>query len=108
MSAHTQGSPWVDGGLTGVEVITGGPLRLIMSGGFVVAFLPCWLDDEANAEEARANSRLIAAAPDMLAALQALSDALPSDEYMRAQGQIPGPGLVAMRAAIAKATGAAS
>jgi hypothetical protein len=53
------------------------------------------------------DAQLIAAAPQMLAALQALSDALPSDEYMRAQGQEPGPGLVAMRAAIAAATGSA-
>jgi hypothetical protein len=63
--------------------------------------------DHIDATECDANARLIAAAPLMLAALQALSDALPSDEYMRAQGQEPGPGLVAMREAIAAATVAA-
>lgn len=52
-----------------------------------------------------ADARLIAAAPELLKALQTLSDSLPSDEYMRAQGREPGPGLVMMRAAIAKATG---
>lgn len=35
--------------------------------------------------------------------LQALSDALPSDEFMRAQGDVPGPLLVRMRAALARA-----
>jgi hypothetical protein len=58
--------------------------------------------------ENEANARLIAAAPDLLEALQALSDLLPSDEFMRTQGKEPGPGLVMMRAAIAKATGSAS
>ena len=96
MSAHTQGSPWVDGGLTGVEVITGGPLRLIMSGGFVVAFLPCWLDDEA--EEARANARLIASAPELLEALSRLLSAVEADDI--------GPGHIEdARAAIARARG---
>lgn len=55
-----------------------------------------------------ADARLIAAAPDLLAALIALSDALPSDQHMReVEGREPGPGLLMMRAAIVKATGEA-
>lgn len=71
-AAHTPG-PWQDDQTTGPNPrITGGPLRLIKSGGFVIAFVPMWLDDEA--EEARANARAMTAAPDLLAALQAMCD----------------------------------
>lgn len=54
-------------------------------------------------DEAKANARLIAAAPDLYEALQGLIDALPSAEEMAATGQVEGPGLVAARAALAKA-----
>jgi hypothetical protein len=65
---HTQDGPWVDAGLTGPNpTITGGPLRLVKCEGVVIAFMPAWLDDER--EEAHANAKLVAAAPDMLAAL---------------------------------------
>ena len=66
MSAkHTQDGPWVDAGMTGPSPrITGGPLRLVKSKGVVIAFMPAWLDDEH--EEAHANVRLVAAAPDLL------------------------------------------
>jgi hypothetical protein len=67
---HTPG-PWVDAGLTGPNPrITGGPLRLVKCEGVVIAFLPAWLDDEH--EEAHANARLVAAAPDLLNALRSL------------------------------------
>ena len=56
-------------------------------------------DDKTKAcYEARANSRLIAAAPDLLAALQSVAD------YW-AGGDVPPEIDAAMRAAIAKATG---
>lgn len=68
--------PWNDDQVTGDSPrITGGPLRLVKSGGFVLAFLPMWLDDEAT--EARANARLIAACnPEAMTALLAELDTL--------------------------------
>lgn len=78
MSTHTQDGPWIDAGLTGPNPrITGGPLRLVKCEGVVIAFMPAWLDDEH--EEAHANARLVAAAPDLLAALQSM---LPGAEAM--------------------------
>lgn len=72
-NTHTQDGPWVDAGLTGPNPrIHGGPLRLIKCEGVVIAFLPAWLRD--HAQEARANARLIAAAPALLEALQDLVD----------------------------------
>lgn len=100
-SKHTQDGPWEDAGLTGNNPrITGGPLRLIKSAGVVIAFLPAWLDDEA--EEARANARLIASAPELLKALEALVDSsaeggLFPDDYAKE--------LRVARTAIAKAQG---
>ena len=73
MSAPLQHTPglWEDGHITTMNPrIHGGPLRLVKCEGVVIAFVPMWLDDER--EEARANARLIAAAPAMLDALQAL------------------------------------
>ena len=68
---HTRDGPWVDAGLTGANPrITGGPLRLVKCEGVVIAFMPAWLDDEH--EEARANARLVAGAPDMANALRSL------------------------------------
>lgn len=102
MSAkHTQDGPWVDAGLTGTNPrITGGPLRLIKCEGVVIAFLPAWLDDES--EEARANARLIAAAPDLFAALQRLLESGDVRDVCDAGA------LKQARAAIAKATGEAT
>lgn len=102
MSAkHTPG-PWevLDGRRVGVTL----PSLPAEGGGFCTHCVALTHSDRGEID-AEANARLIAAAPDMLAALQMLSEALPSDEYMRAQGQVPGPGLIAMRAAILKATG---
>lgn len=42
---------------------------------------------------------------ELLAALKRVADLFPSDEYMKAEGKVPGPELVAMREAIAKAEG---
>ncbi len=102
-AAHTPG-PWevADGRRVGVTL----PCRLEECGfdSHCVA-LTYGHDPRINAE---ANARLIAAAPDMLAALCMLSDALPSDKYMRERGSVPGQGILMMRAAIAKATGGAA
>ncbi len=69
MSAHTPG-PWKDGRVTAPDpIIEGGPLRLVMSDGCIVAFVPMWLDDDHEADEARKNARLISASPDLYAAL---------------------------------------
>ena len=85
--AHTPG-PWIDrDGVIGPEDDAGGM---------------AWIADTRTCVNERANARLIAAAPDLYAALKTLIDALPSDEYMRAEGKEPGPGLVAARAALAK------
>ena len=104
MSAqHTQDGPWIDAGLTGPNPrITGGPLRLVKCEGVVIAFLPAWLDDEH--EEAAANARLIAAAPELLEASQYLLAQLDRIGMTREED----PLMDALRAAIAKATGAAS
>lgn len=76
-NTHTQDGPWVDAGLTGPNPrIHGGPLRLIKCQGVVIAFLPAWLDD--HAQEARANARLIAAAPALLDALLRARDVIES------------------------------
>lgn len=95
MGKHTPG-PWEDDKTTGPEPrITGGPLRLIKSGGFVIAFVPMWLDDEHI--EARANARLIAAAPELLALLK---------DWREACGAMIHDELAALTdAVIAKATG---
>ena len=94
-NTHTQDGPWVDAGLTGPDPrIHGGPLRLIKCQGVVIAFLPAWLDD--HAQEARANARLIAAAPALLEALIAARDAwgqpeFPSVQVEAALNQVKGP-----------------
>lgn len=84
MTTHTKDGPWVDSGLTGPDPrIVGGPLRLIKCQGVVIAFLPAWLDD--FHEEALANARLIAAAPDLLEALIAARDAWGQPEFPSVQ-----------------------
>lgn len=68
-ATHTMDGPWVDAGLTGPNPrISGGPLRLVKCEGVVIALMPAWLDDEH--EEAHANARIVAAAPDLLEALK--------------------------------------
>jgi hypothetical protein len=92
MNAHTPG-PWTLIGEQGCAVWGGSKIIAQMR------------ESRTNHKQARIDALLIAAAPELLAALQMLSEALPSDAYMRSEGKEPGPGLVMMRAAIAKATG---
>ena len=56
--------------------------------------------------ETDANARLIAAAPDMLAALQKLSDVFDMDEHDQDRAHAESCAIDTARAAIAKATGA--
>lgn len=56
-------------------------------------------------EEAKANARLIAAAPELLAALVALDEAFCSNNDTRQERHQSRLALIAARAAIAKATG---
>lgn len=106
MSAqHTQDGPWVDAGMTGSNPRTsGGPLHLVKCKGVVIAYIPAWLADER--EEAKANVRLIAAAPDLLEALQRL---LPHAGWMESCSHDDDGikrDIERARAAIAAATGA--
>ena len=100
---HTPGE-WVVDGPKPME-ITGDVFRVHDSDLFPMAFVPAW--DEPDRSEAEANARLIAAAPDMLAALE---DSLPElvallthlDDAPELEAKI-----AKARAAIAKARGAA-
>ena len=106
-ATHTMDGPWVDAGLTGPNPrISGGPLRLVKCEGVVIALMPAWLDDEH--EEAHANARIVAAAPDLLEALAVLVEE--KADYMR-RNNLGDPeredATKLARAAIAKATGEA-
>jgi hypothetical protein len=102
---HTPG-PWSDEHLSQHErsTIIGGRLRLIKTDGVIVAFLPQWLDTPEETSEARANARLIAAAPDLLAVCQELEESV---EYW-SEYDVPLGIADRIRAAIAKATGGES
>ncbi len=103
MSAHTPG-PWE---ITAVEN-SGGILAILgkdAAGDFLIAEIQ---QGETPATD-RANARLIAAAPDLLKALQAIKEAL--DTYRRVQDWRPIHFLLenkTLEAAIAKATGEAA
>jgi hypothetical protein len=62
---------------------------------------------EERSEEMAANARLMAAAPELLAALVALDDAFCSDPSIREDRHKARLALIAARAAVVKATGAA-
>lgn len=71
------------------EIICRGNMHLIASGGLVLAFVAGWKDDDqACRDEADANARLLAAAPDLLAACQAAEwNSLDLPEGVRAKIQ---------------------
>jgi hypothetical protein len=103
---HTPG-PWSDDHLSQHEraTITGGKLRLIKTDGVIVAFLPQWLDTPEEASEARANARLIAAAPETAAERDELLRVLQfvaADPCFRVLGSVTQE---EVHAAIAKVTG---
>ena len=82
---------------------TPGPWRVLHKTGVFPMDSDCWTigTAEQHRKEHEANARLIAAAPDLLAALQ---EVLPLAENW---GHPDHPGITAGRAAIARATGAA-
>ena len=95
-----------------------GDSTVICSGDLVLARIEsaCWRDDDAS--EDKANANLIAAAPDLLAALQAIRDAGSyddADNFVIPPGEWDGkydppdtsdhPAIVAMYVALHKATG---
>jgi hypothetical protein len=92
MSAHTP-APWMVDGTTAAE-----NLDVIGEGGRV-AMLDC---DDIDADTLEANARLIAAAPDMLAALQMVEAIWSRDQTANIDPESP---LAKVRAAIKKATG---
>jgi hypothetical protein len=102
MSKHTPG-PWAaeEAGRSGYWISTKGhPFTIVDS-----------IDDECrhgaiNGDNAGANARLIAAAPELLEALKLLDEAFCADDYGTKEGRAKGrAALVATRAAIAKAEG---
>ena len=83
--------PWA---AIGTDVKTPGPRSRIL----------CWTGlPEIALDEARANARLIAAAPDLLAALQAL---VALSDHLDPEGLFQGLEYINARQAIAKATNA--
>ena len=99
---HTPG-PWVDGDICGDHNVGIGRYRLITGGGELIAHT--WPD---SSEHEEANARLIAAAPELLAACQEFlrfadlpNECVPRGDYIRYQVSA----ISAARAAIAKAEG---
>lgn len=98
--AHTPG-PWVVGGASGNE----GEAREIVAASRTIAWsASTWDEDEGDVvtEEDDANAHLIAAAPDLLAALKELVD---YDEGSNEPGEFGYEILQRCKAAIAKAEG---
>lgn len=97
MASHTPG-PWVLGECRRMTV-GGFGFPVADKDGNTPAFVASWRDNAA--EEGSANARLIAAAPDMLAALKA------AERWMSGEG-IATDALDMVRAAIARAEGRTS
>lgn len=89
MSKHTPG-PWTNDVMVSLTETHEAGLNI----GFLNTVNP------QRRAEAQANARLIAAAPELLEALQAITDLYDTDEGCRST-----PEYIAARAAIAKATG---
>ncbi|MEQ9830607.1 hypothetical protein [Pectobacterium versatile] len=74
MGKHTAG-PWFVNGKESIKVT--GNMNVIQTHssdglGYHVAYASGWVDDKETAEEARCNANLIASAPDLLEALEAI------------------------------------
>lgn len=93
MTQHTSG-PWAATGWEGIVVND--------SKGNTLALAP---GSSYHLEEMKANARLIAAAPDMLAALEKLSRAFDLDEYDQDRAHAEACAMREARDAIAKAKG---
>lgn len=105
MSKHTPG-PWKIDGPKAMNIQCN-IHRVINDDRFPAAFVPAWDQpapgEEDGTEEARANARLIAAAPDLLEALKALRDAVEASKKMNGREYIDLG--IQVNAAIAKAEG---
>ena len=64
--------PWAGKGQTSEDAVFCGTMHRICADGAWLAFVPTWEDNPDEASEAEANAHLIAAAPDMYAALDDL------------------------------------
>ena len=92
--------PWAGKGQTSEDAVFCGTMHRICADGTWLAFVPTWKDNPDEASEAEANAHLIAAAPDMYAALDGLLGLLDA-------GSLYEPQAYAARAALAKARGQA-
>ena len=107
MSKHTPG-PWSVRRWSWPTEVTGSIHQVISADRFPTAFVPAW--DEPNpgeveaSEEAKANARLIAAAPELLEALERIANGPWPDWINCPEAQCRFDEQIA-RAAIAKATG---
>lgn len=91
---------WAGKGQTSEDDVFCGTMHRICADGAWLAFVPTWKDNPDEASEAEANAHLIAAAPDMYAALDGLLGLLDA-------GSLYEPQAYAARAALAKARGQA-
>jgi len=90
--------PWAGKGQTSEDDVFCGTMHRICADGAWLAFVPTWKDNPDEASEAEANAHLIAAAPDMYAALEMAKLWLDVDGRFDMQG---------INAALAKARGQA-
>jgi len=90
--------PWAGKGQTSEDDVFCGTMHRICADGAWLAFVPTWKDNPDEASEAEANAHLIAAAPDMYAALEMAKLWLDFDGRFDMQG---------INAALAKARGGA-
>ena len=67
---------WAGKGQTSEDAVFCGTMHRICADGAWLAFVPAWKDNPDEASEAEANAHLIAAAPDLYAALERLVDAV--------------------------------
>ena len=103
---HTPG-PWVRRGQTSEDAKFNGTFHRVHGDGAWVSFVPTWDNSAAEASEAEANAHLIAAAPDLYAALQGAIEWMACVEGPLRDGAPFKSNLESYRAALAKARGEA-
>ena len=74
--------PWAGKGQTSEDAVFCGTMHRICADGAWLAFVPTWKDNPDEASEAEANARLIAAAPDLYAALVHAQQNMPHPDQM--------------------------